>query len=89
MILTNILYRTFFIKAEQYGTTFTIEVDGSEYLVTAQHLLNSDDSEPVLRIFRNDKWLEVKTKLVGHGRGEIDISVLQLRTRLTEAMYDG
>lgn len=87
MILTNILYRTFFIKAEQYGTAFTIEVDGAEYLVTARHLLNSNESEPVIRIFRENTWLEIKTKLVGHGRGEIDISILQLSTRLTDVEF--
>ncbi|WP_338524778.1 serine protease [Pseudomonas batumici] len=87
MILTNILYRTFFIKAEQYGTAFTIEVDDAEYLVTARHLLNSNDGEPIIRIFRENAWLEVKTKLVGHGRGEIDISILQLSTRLTDVEF--
>ncbi|UXV17252.1 serine protease [Pseudomonas fluorescens] len=87
MILTNILYRTFFIKAAQYGTAFTIEVEDAEYLVTARHLLNLNDSEPVIRIFRENKWLEVKAKLIGHGRGEIDISVLKLTNRLTDVEF--
>lgn len=87
MILTNILYRTFFIKAEQYGTAFTIEVEGAEYLVTARHLLISNDSEPVIRIFRDNAWLDIQTKVVGHGRGEVDISVLQLSFRLTDMEF--
>ena len=87
MILSNILYRTFFIKAEQYGTAFTIEVEGAEYLVTARHLLDPNDSEPVIRIFRENAWLQVQTKVVGHGRGEIDISVLQLSFRLTDLEF--
>jgi len=87
MILTNILYRTFFIKAEQYGTAFTIEENGSEYLVTARHLLDLNDDAPVIRIFHNEAWRDIQTKVVGHGRGEIDITVLQTKTRLTGEEY--
>jgi hypothetical protein len=83
MILTNILYRTFFIKAAQYGTAFTIEVGGVEYLVTARHLLDTSVSEFELKIFHNEAWLPLPVKVVGHAKGEIDISVLRLPTQLT------
>ncbi|CAP49362.1 hypothetical protein XCCB100_0034 [Xanthomonas campestris pv. campestris] len=33
MVVSNILLRTFFIKAEAYGTAFTLEIDGEEFLV--------------------------------------------------------
>jgi len=83
MILTNILYRTFFIKAEMYGTAFSIEIDGTEYLVTAKHLLNTNLSEFELKIFHNEAWLPLHVQVVGHAKGEIDISVLRLPIRLT------
>lgn len=83
MILSNILYRTFFIKAAQYGTAFTIEVNGSEYLVTARHLLDEGASEFELKIFHNTNWVSSPAQVVNHANGEIDISVLRLPTRLT------
>lgn len=88
MILTNILYRTFFIKAAQYGTAFTIDVDGNEYLVTAKHLLNTNVSKFELQLFHEKKWLRGPATVVGHGKGEIDISVLRLETRLTPVGFD-
>lgn len=33
MITANILRRTFFIRAAQYGTAFIVEVEGEEFLV--------------------------------------------------------
>lgn len=83
MILTNILYRTFFIKGEQYGTAFTIDVSGVEYLVTAKHLLDTTKTEPQVQIFRNKQWKPLKVSLVGFGKGEIDIAVLRTQERLT------
>ena len=83
MIQTNILYRTFFIKAAQYGTAFTMNVDDIEYLVTAKHLLNASEREFELQIFHDKKWLRGIATVVGHARGEIDISVLRVDSRLT------
>jgi len=40
MLPTNIFYRTFFVRAGQYGTAFTLDVDGQEFLITAAHLLS-------------------------------------------------
>jgi hypothetical protein len=85
MVLSNILYRTFFIKAEQYGTAFTLEVDGSEYLITARHLVDTTKSSFNLRLFLHEKWHDIPVQVVGHGKGEIDISVLKLPFQLTKA----
>ncbi|MBV6777895.1 MULTISPECIES: S1 family peptidase [Xanthomonas] len=85
MVTSNILLRTFFIKAEAYGTAFTLEVDGEEFLVTARHLLNQENPDFEIKIFHADKWQILSAEVVGHGRGEIDISVLKLRQRLSSA----
>ena len=87
MILTNILYRTFFVKALEYGTAFTIDVSGNEYLVTARHLLPPDGKTVELQIFRDKAWTTVSAEVVGRGRGEIDIAVLRVGARLTSAEF--
>jgi hypothetical protein len=88
MILTNILYRTYFIKAAQYGTAFAIEVEGAEYLVTAKHLLDENAPEFELQIFHDRKWLRGRASVIGHGKGEIDISVLRVDSRLAPPDFD-
>lgn len=88
MVVSNILLRTFFIKADQYGSAFTLDVDGQEYLVTAKHLLNTSLSQFPLRIFLNEKWQELPATVIGHGQGEIDISVLKLANRMTPPEFE-
>lgn len=62
MILTNILYRTFFIKAAQYGTAFTVDVEGVEYLVAAclpDHVRRRDVTVRPHRLESYDQLTEV------------------------------
>lgn len=87
MILTNILYRTFFIKALAYGTAFTIEVSGNEYLITARHLLPPEGDEIDIQLFRNQKWETLTAAVVGRCRGEVDIAVLRVIPRLTSPEF--
>ena len=88
MLPTNIAYRTFFIRPALYGTAFTLEVGGAEYLITAAHLLpESADREIPIQIFYNKKWLSGSAVVVGRGRGELDIAVLSVATRLTAPGY--
>ena len=87
MVVSNILLRTFFIKAEAYGTAFTLEIDGEEFLVTARHLLSQEHQEFQIQVFHDEKWQSLNAQVVGHGRGEIDISVLRLPQRLSPAGY--
>lgn len=46
--VTNVIYRTFFIKGSLYGTAFTIDHEGEEYLVTAKHLLDTVTDTPTI-----------------------------------------
>lgn len=87
MVPSDILYRTFFIKAEEYGTAFTVDVDGHEYLVTAKHLLDQSKDPITLQLFHSEKWHTLSASVVGHGRGEVDISVLKLQSRLTHQEF--
>ncbi|MGA7437847.1 MAG: serine protease [Luteibacter sp.] len=82
-IQANILYRVFFIKAGQYGTAFTIDVEGSEYLVTAKHLFDQVESIDEIRLFRNNEWTRYAVHAFAFCRGEADIAVLRLHERLS------
>ena len=83
MITFNILERTFLIKTEnekgetEYGTCFTIDVDNRQYIITAKHLVSWLGETGILNVIKNKGQLQpLPVKLVGHGRGEIDISVM-------------
>jgi S1-C subfamily serine protease len=82
MILSNVIFRTFFIKAEMYGTAFALDIGESEYLITARHLLDKSKNSFVLKLFMKEKWLDIPATVVGHGRGDVDISVLKLPNTL-------
>jgi len=88
MILMKILHRTFFIKGVQYGSAFTIDVDSIQYLVTAKHLLDTSKRQFELLIFRDNMWVSTPVTVVGHGNGEIDISVLRADSELTPPGFD-
>jgi hypothetical protein len=77
MILSNILYRTLFIKSSDYGTAFTIPVGTKEYLVTAKHLVDVVDGKVTLQIFKDKAWHEFTLCVVGCGKNEVDIGVME------------
>ena len=77
MVLTDAYFRTFFIKGLQYGTAFVIRIDGHEYLVTARHLIDTSTPTFNFKVFANDTWSEVEAVAVGHGNGEVDISLYE------------
>jgi S1-C subfamily serine protease len=87
MVPTNILLRTFFIKAAQYGTAFALDFEEKQYLITARHLLDETSHQFELQIFHDNKWLRGNANVVGRGEGEIDIAVLQIESRLTPAHF--
>lgn len=88
MVPTNILYRTFFIRSEDYGTAFAVDVGGSQYLVTARHLIPESGEKVEISIFHNENWHKGEMLVVGRGRGELDIAVLQAPNRLTPKEYE-
>ena len=87
MLPTNIFYRTFFIRAGQYGTAFTLDIDGNEHLITAAHLLESESARQSICILRHNRWSRIECELSAVGKGELDIAVLRLPSRLTDPSF--
>jgi S1-C subfamily serine protease len=83
MLLSQIAYRTFFIRGTQYGTGFTIDINGSEYFVTARHLIPSDQQEFTLQIMKDRKWSTIRVRIINSGKGEVDIAVLKAEEQLS------
>ena len=77
-VTTNILQRTFRIRCDdsKCGTCFTIDVDNRRYLVTARHIAGSIIDRGEVEIMYNGNWLPLAVQLVGHGKSDMDVSVL-------------
>lgn len=76
-ITANIIQRTFqFSFGNQQGTCFTIDYDNRQYIVTARHLVEPIIDSATIRIKHETIWKDCLVNLVGHGEGEVDISVL-------------
>lgn len=82
MITANVLRRVFFFKAADYGTAFSIHVDGREYLITAKHLLTAESEPLKASVMHDNKWCDLNAELVGRSKKGVDIAVLAMKTPL-------
>lgn len=74
---TNILQRVFCLfYGKYYGTCFTLDVEGCQYIVTAKHLVPDLKGEDTVRILHESRQKTLPVRLVGHADGRVDISVL-------------
>jgi S1-C subfamily serine protease len=85
MITFNVFDRVFFVRGAQYGTAFTVDVDDRQYLVSAAHVVGAGQDAQAIKIFIRGQWVNVPVAVVGSGRGEIDITVLSPKIRLSTA----
>lgn len=85
MITANVYNRVFFIRADQYGTAFTVDVENRQYLVTAKHLIGPKPPDEILFMHEN-AWRKLPVRLVGMSRDEVDIAVFAPGIRLSPAM---
>lgn len=103
MITLNVIQRVFRLKYKnQLGTCFTIEVEGSQYLVTAKHVLEIKDLKKQtvdslhdgeqVEIFRNGQWVSAEVSNVRHSEIS-DISIFTIKVNIPahpmEATSDG
>ena len=56
---------------------FAIDVDGRQYFVTARHIAKHIGSSGI-QVMRDNQWVSYQTTVVGHGFGNVDVSVIAL-----------
>lgn len=72
----EVVRRVFMIRtASNAGTSFTIDVDGRQYLITAKHLVAGLKPEDTIQIRKEDQWVPQKVKVL-RCDDPIDIAVL-------------
>jgi hypothetical protein len=80
---SNVLSRVLKIKVgTEQGTSFTMEVDGRQYLVTAKHVVANIRAEGAVEIFKDGQWTSIPMK-VFKCDDPIDIAILVPPTPLT------
>ena len=88
LIIDNVVKRTFHVEfGKRKGTAFTIDHQGRQYLITAKHLLEELKEFPkCVKIFSEKKWISKDIKVVGCGKGKVDIVVLACQEQLSEKL---
>ena len=76
MITSNVYYRIFFIKANDYGTAFALDHKGKQYLITAKHLVDPYQQQTI-KVFFGKEWISLPLELIGACRDETDIAVFK------------
>lgn len=77
VITANIISRVFLIKyGEMSGSSFTIEVDDRQYLITARHVVNGIKDGDKIEIFHDNGWKKMTVKPLYIEPSEVDIVVL-------------
>ena len=77
MVTSNVLQRTFRLRyGNKSATCFTLDIDGRHYIVTARHCVESMSDSDRIQLFNKGQWRALDVKLVGHGSGDVDVSVL-------------
>lgn len=83
MITANVLQRVFLLEYnDKYGSCFTVDIAGKQYVVTAKHVVEGISKNDSIRLFHGDEWKHVQTKSIGVGAGEIDIAVFCINERI-------
>lgn len=86
MITMNVISRTFQLKCgNQHGTCFTIDVDHKQYICTAAHCLIEFNGRAI-ELFHENKWKELKVKIVGYSSKGTDICVLSSEILLSPSL---
>ncbi len=82
-VTSNVFRRVLMVQVgSATATSFTIDVDGRQYLVTAKHVVAKLKAEDSISVSTNDLWTPVKVK-VFRCADPIDIAVLVPPTQLT------
>jgi hypothetical protein len=67
---------------------FILMRNGKEYIVTARHFASYMKGKDSVEVFVNGGWVRSPTRLVGHGKGELDISVFTFTKATVAKSFD-
>jgi hypothetical protein len=84
-ITSNVFRRVLMIRpagGSTFGTGFTLELDGRQYLITAKHVVESLKVEDTIEIRNGDQWSPITVKIF-RCADPIDIAVLVPPKQLT------
>ena len=83
MIPTNVICRIFQLRwNDKFGTCFTIDIDGKQYICTAKHCVEDFDSD-YIEIFHEGTWKKLGVELAGYGSKDTDICVMSPEIQLS------
>lgn len=69
-------------RGNEEATGFAIEVDGSQYIVTARHLFNAPQSPTLIDVFRHDSWVTYPVSFIHVATSTVDIAVLKINGQI-------
>jgi hypothetical protein len=82
----NVLKRVLLLKVGgSTGSSFTLDRDGRQYLVTAKHVLGGLTGPITVEIYGNDTWERVPVRILDCGTN-VDIAVLVPERQLTDSL---
>jgi hypothetical protein len=88
MVSSNILTRVFCLRVgSDIGSSFTIEVDDHQYLITARHALKALGSGSKVQILQDGtKWRDIEVRPIPVEPESVDIGVLALKEQLSDIL---
>lgn len=77
LVSSNVLHRVFLIKyGDQLGSSFTLDIDNRQYLISAKHFLAKLKDSDCIEIFHDSRWKKLEVKRIDLRNPNIDILVL-------------
>jgi S1-C subfamily serine protease len=88
MVPSNILTRVFCLRVgSDIGSSFTIEVNDRQYLITARHVLKVLGSGLKVQILQDGtKWRDIEVRPIPVEPESVDIGVLALKEQLSDTL---
>lgn len=81
---SNILMRVIPLRCgSSFGTSFAIEVDGREYLITARHVVKAFKDGDEIHLLRNKQWWPFKPTIILASHPGVDIAAFAFPIQLT------
>jgi Trypsin-like peptidase domain len=89
LITTNIIERVLFVSyppSHMTGTAFTIEVDGRQYIITANHVVKGIGESGRVNFFFKGGWKEVEVTVISPTAHDVDMRILVAAECLTPVL---